>query len=245
MPMTETDASEAERHARRRTIALRFGIAVVVVAVLALATLPLISFFGDPQRVTAFISSAGPWGPIVFILIQIGQVFAAPIPGQVTGFVGGFLFGGFLGSVYATIGGTIGCALVFFLSRKLGRPFVERFVSTKILNRFDFLTETNGIWVLLFIFVVPIFPDDLICYVAGLTRIPLSRLVAVAFVGRIPGYVAFSLTGAGAAQSNITLLIVIAVIIVLAAGIAFWQRARIEAFLRRLSAPPKGPTNPA
>lgn len=243
--MDSTEASEAERKARRHTIIIRFAIAVAVLAVLALASLPLISFFGDPQRVSDFIAGAGPWGPVVFILIQIGQVFAAPIPGQVTGFVGGFLFGPLWGSVYATIGGTIGCTLVFVLSRRLGRPFVERFVKPSILNRFDFLTENNGVWVLLAIFVVPIFPDDLICYVAGLTRIPLRQLILVAFVGRIPGYVAFSLTGAGFAQSNVTLVIVIAAIIVIAAGVAFWQRARIEAFLRRIAAHPKDPTGPA
>lgn len=226
--------NDEARH-RRRTIAIRFGIAVAVVGVLALASLPLISFLGDPARVTALIDNAGPWGPIVFILIQIGQVFAAPIPGQVTGFVGGFLFGPVVGSIYATIGGTIGCTLVFILSRRLGRPFVERFVKAKTLDRFDYFTESGGALVLLIIFLVPIFPDDLICYVAGLTKIPLSRLILVALVGRIPGYVVFSVTGSGAAQSNLTLVIVLVVAVVALAAIAYWQRHRIERFLKRLS----------
>jgi uncharacterized membrane protein YdjX (TVP38/TMEM64 family) len=131
------------------------------------------------------------------------------------------------------------------LSRKLGRPFVERFVSPKILNRFDFLTEHGGVLALLLIFLVPIFPDDLICYVAGLTRIPLMQLILVAFFGRIPSYVLFSLTGAGMAQSNIALVIVIVAVVAVVAAIAFWQRARIEQFLRRLSTPPKEPTSSA
>jgi uncharacterized membrane protein YdjX (TVP38/TMEM64 family) len=226
--------NDEARH-RRRSVAIRFGIAVAMVAVLALATLPLVSFFGDPDHVAQLIDDAGPWGPIVFILIQIGQVFAAPIPGQVTGFVGGFLFGPVLGSVYATIGGTIGCTLVFVLSRRLGRPFVERFVKAKTLDRFDYFTQSGGPLVLLLIFLVPIFPDDLICYVAGLTKIPLSRLILVAMVGRIPGYVVFSLTGSGAAQSNLTLVTVLVVAVVALAAIAYWQRHRIERFLKRLS----------
>ena len=120
-------------------------------------------------------------------------MFAAPIPGQITGFVGGFLFGAALGTVYATIGGTIGCSLVFILARRFGRPFVEGFVSTKITDRFDYISDHGGAWVLLLIFVVQIFPDDLICYLSGLTRIPLRQLILVALVGRIPGYLLFSL----------------------------------------------------
>jgi uncharacterized membrane protein YdjX (TVP38/TMEM64 family) len=220
---------------RRRTVAIRFGVGVAILGVLALASLPLLAFFGDPDRVTRLIEDAGPWGPAVFILIQIGQVFAAPIPGQVTGFVGGFLFGPLLGAVYTTIGGTIGSTLVFVLSRRLGRPFVERFVPQRVLARFDYLTESGGPLILLVIFLVPIFPDDLICYIAGLTRIPLHRLILVALVGRIPGYAIFSLTGGSAARSDLTLAIVLAATVAVLAALALWQRHRIERFLKRLS----------
>ena len=226
----------SDQEKQRRGIAIRFGIVAAIIGVAALASLPLLSFF-DAERISSLIDGAGPWGPIVFILIQIGQVFAAPIPGQITGFVGGFLFGTALGTVYATIGGTIGCSLVFILARRFGRPFVEGFVSTKITDRFDYISDHGGAWVLLLIFVVPIFPDDLICYLSGLTRILLHQLILVALVGRIPGYLLFSLAGAGAAQSNLTLVVVIAAALVVVAGVAFWQRSRIEHFLRRMSAP--------
>ena len=219
----------------RHVIAMRAGIALAVVAVLALASLPLISFFSEPDKVTAFIEDAGPWGPAVFILIQIGQVFAAPIPGQVTGFVGGYLFGAFLGTVYAAIGGTIGCTLVFILSRRLGRPFVERFVKRDVLERFDFITESHGVLALLLIFLVPIFPDDLICYLAGLTRIPLRRLILVAMFGRIPGYAVFSSTGAGVANANTGLVVTIVGLGLVVVAVALWQRKRILELLRRVA----------
>jgi uncharacterized membrane protein YdjX (TVP38/TMEM64 family) len=230
----------ADRRHERRTLAIRIGIGVTIIGALVLAAIPLVSFFGDPDRVARLIEDAGPWGPIVFILVQIGQVFAAPIPGQVTGFVGGYLFGATLGAIYATIGGTIGCALVFVLARRLGRPFVERFVKPSILERFDFLSDASGVWVLLFIFLVPIFPDDLICYVAGLTRIPIPKLILVALVGRVPGYVVFSLTGAGVAEENLALVIGLAVIGLFAVGVAFWQRKQIFALARRLAGAGRG-----
>ncbi len=175
----------SDQEKQRRGIAIRFGIVAAIIGVAALASLPLLSFF-DAERISSLIDGAGPWGPIVFILIQIGQVFAAPIPGQITGFVGGFLFGTALGTVYATIGGTIGCSLVFILARRFGRPFVEGFVSTKITDRFDYISDHGGAWVLLLIFVVPIFPDDLICYLFGLTRILLRQLISGGVGGSNP-----------------------------------------------------------
>lgn len=215
---------------------MKAAVAVGVIALLALAGIPLVSFFSEPERVSAFIEDAGPWGPLVFILVQIGQVFAAPIPGQVTGFIGGYLFGMAAGTAYATIGGTIGCSLVFVLSRRLGRPFVQRFVRTSILERFDFITSSHGVAVLFVIFLVPIFPDDLICYLAGLTRIPIRRLILVAMIGRIPGYAVFSATGAGVAGSNLVLVGILLGVGVVAVAVAFWQRKRILLLLQHLAA---------
>ncbi len=234
---TDSNPGPSEAKTPRHVIAVRVGIGLAIVAALALVSLPLISFFSEPDRVTDFIEGAGPWGPVVFVLVQIGQVFAAPIPGQVTGFVGGYLFGTFLGTGYAAIGGTIGCTLVFVLSRRLGRPFVERFVRREILQRFDFITEAHGVLALLVIFLVPIFPDDLICYLAGLTRIPLRRLILVAMIGRIPGYAVFSATGAGVAESNAVLVGVLVGVAVVAVGLALWQRKRVMQLLQHLATP--------
>jgi len=236
-PESSGKVTQHEGVSSHRSFAIRVSVAVVVVGLLALAAIPLVSFFNEPERVSAFIENAGPWGPFVFILIQIGQVFAAPIPGQVTGFIGGYLFGIAAGTAYATIGGTIGCSLVFVLSRRLGRPFVQRFVRSSILERFDFITSSHGAAVLFVIFLVPIFPDDLICYLAGLTRIPLRRLIVVALVGCIPGYAVFSATGAGVAGSNVVLVGILLGVAVTAVAVAFWQRKRIFIILQRLAAP--------
>jgi uncharacterized membrane protein YdjX (TVP38/TMEM64 family) len=216
-PESSGKVTQHEGVSSHRSFAIRVSVAVVVVGLLALAAIPLVSFF--------------------FILIQIGQVFAAPIPGQVTGFIGGYLFGIAAGTAYATIGGTIGCSLVFVLSRRLGRPFVQRFVRSSILERFDFITSSHGAAVLFVIFLVPIFPDDLICYLAGLTRIPLRRLIVVALVGCIPGYAVFSATGAGVAGSNVVLVGILLGVAVTAVAVAFWQRKRIFIILQRLAAP--------
>lgn len=231
----DPSGSGPNRTARRRAAILRGGLALAVIAVLVAAGFAFAPLFGDPQGIAAMVQRAGGWGPVAFIVIQALQVIAAPVPGQVTGLASGFLFGPALGILYCAIGGTIGCAVVFLLSRKLGRPFVEAFVSRAALQRFDYLADSGGAIVLLLIFLVPIFPDDIISYIAGLTRIPIYRLVLVAAFGRLPGYALMAIAGSHAAAADMSVVIAIAVVSVVLTAILFWQRRRVEAFVRRLA----------
>ena len=99
-------------------------------------------FFVDRKRAILFIESFHhPFDEVVFILLQIMQVVAAPIPGEVTGFIGGYLYGPILGTLYSTIGLTIGSWLAFLLARSFGMPLVERAVNPKIILKFNHFME--------------------------------------------------------------------------------------------------------
>ena len=52
-----------------------------------------VRFFSSKTRVSAYVSSFGPYAPFSFMGVQILQVLLAPIPGELTGFIGGYLFG--------------------------------------------------------------------------------------------------------------------------------------------------------
>lgn len=212
--------------------------AIVIVALIVLAAVfwqPLYDLVSDQARVEQLVDSAGFWGPLVFMLLQIVQVLAAPVPGQITGFVGGYLFGWALGTVYAMVGSIIGVTIVFWLSRKLGRPFVEYFFDKKTIQKFDYLAESKGVFILFLIFLVPAFPDDLICYIAGLSSIRIRTLVLISFLGRFPTTLALSLAGAGAAQSNGTLVVIVSVTMVVAIGLAYWKRKELEEWAKKAS----------
>lgn len=196
---------------------------------------PLSSLLTDPQALRTAVEQAGPWGPGLFILLQLAQVIIAPIPGQISGFVGGLAFGAVWGTVYSMIGAAIGFTLIFIFARKLGRPFVERFVDRKLLDKFDYLTEANGTFVFFLIFLLPAFPDDIICYIAGLSKIRIPTLIAISLLGRLPGYFVLSLSGAGVAESNVQLTLAIVTILMIIFAVGIWQRKRLERFVERLS----------
>lgn len=235
MDKTRAKTTDKARKPHIVTLAISGVLIAVIVVLLIVFWQPLTELFSSPEHARDVIAQAGPWGPAVFMLMQLAQVLFAPIPGQVTGFLGGFLFGPFLGTVYTMIGAAFGFTLIFVLARKLGRPFVEYFVDTKLLRKFDYIAESKGTLVLFLIFLLPAFPDDVICYIAGLTNIKIRTLVFISLAGRLPGNILLSLTGAGVAESNTTLVSVIVGFMVVVGAIGFWQRKRIEAFVKRVS----------
>lgn len=224
-----------------KTLVIAGVIMAALVALIAVFWQPLSQLFGDPDRARQLVADAGPWGPLIFVAMQIAQVLVAPIPGQVTGFLGGLLFGWPLGFALTMIGAAIGFTLIFILARKLGRPFVERFVDKKILAKFDYLIESHGTLVFFLIFLLPAFPDDLICYIAGLTTIKIRTLVLISLLGRLPGNLLLSITGAGVAESNMQLVGIIVTVMVVIAAIGLTQRKKIEQFVKHISQKQEAP----
>lgn len=155
----------------------------------------LIHFFLNRERLLKFLDSLGPAAFIGFILLQVAQVVAAPIPGEVTGLLGGFLYGPFLGVILSTIGLTIGSYIAFALSRTFGRPFVDRFVDKAIMNRFDYLLHHKGAFLVFLLFLIPGFPKDYLCYILGLGHLSTMEFLVIGGTGRLFGTILLTLGG--------------------------------------------------
>ena len=155
----------------------------------------LYSFFVDRKQIVQFVKSFHPYDAFIFIFIQILQVLAAPIPGEVTGFIGGYIYGITLGTIYSTIGLTIGSYIAFFLSRTFGLPFVEKFISKESLNKYDYFIAHKGTFVSLALFIIPGFPKDILCYILGLSHMKAMAFVVVSTVGRLLGTLLLSIQG--------------------------------------------------
>jgi uncharacterized membrane protein YdjX (TVP38/TMEM64 family) len=221
--------------ARRRALARRFiGLLLLVVvsggvtAAVLIWWEPLRTFFGDQDDVAAFMERFGNWAPLVTVILHAAQVIFAPIPGQALDLVNGYLFGPWLGTLFSMTGIVLGSTLVMWLSRRFGRPLVERFVDSQSLDRLDGLTEQRGELVVFLIFLVPFLPDDALCFLAGLTSITLPRLVLLAAVGRFPGVFVASWAGASASEFK-PLHWIFAGVLTVFVGVVFWRyKGRIE-----------------
>lgn len=152
--------------------------------------------YSSPDKLSEFLQHLGPYSPAVFVLLQVLQVIAAPFPGELTGVAGGFVYGETFGFVLSTVGLSLGSWVAFELASILGRPFVERFVRTEVLQKFNFLTTRTGTLICFVLFLFPGFPKDYLCYVLGLSRMRLSTFLLVSVVGRLPGTYLLTMQGA-------------------------------------------------
>lgn len=207
---------------------------LVLLAVLLILFTTSVSLFGrylpdlsDPVMLRKTIAGYGPAAPLVFVALQALQVIFAPVPGQLLGLASGYLFGAVLGTVYSLAGAILGSVVVFLLARRYGRSYAERVIHEDTLSAFDGLIERRGLVTLFVVFLIPGLPDDAVCFMGGLTRIPIWQLVVVSAVGRLPGYYLTNLAGAGVAEGNLLTATLIAVLLAVVSAVALWQREEL------------------
>ena len=218
------------RRARRTTILWGVALTLVLVAgyLLGRRYVPVVT---DPLALRALVGEFGPWAPVAFVLLQAAQVVAAPVPGQVLGFVGGYLFGTLPGALYSLVGVTIGSTVAFGLSRRFGRRYVERVVTAETLDRFDGVAADNAPFALFVAFLVPGLPDDAICFVAGLTEVPIRKLVVIALLGRAPAFLLVAFVGSETATGGYAAAAVVTVALVALAIVGYLARDRLTGWL--------------
>jgi uncharacterized membrane protein YdjX (TVP38/TMEM64 family) len=185
----------------------------------------------------------GVLGPVIFMLIQALQVVISPIPGEATGFLGGYLFGEWLGLVYSTIGLTLGSVAAFSLGRWLGAHAVRGVVSKETWNRLGFIIEAEGAILCFIIYLIPGLPKDIICYLFGLSPMPLWVFALVQGVGRIPGTWVLSAQGANTATGQYYKVFLITAVALAVALPLYYYRHRILGWFRGRTAG-RAPTRP-
>ncbi len=183
------------------------------------------------------------WGvlaPVIFIALQALQVIISPIPGEATGFLGGFLFGEWLGLFYSTIGLSVGSVVSFGIGRWLGAHYVKGLVSQETWDKMGFIVEAEGAILCFLIFLIPGLPKDVVCYLFGLSPMPLWVFALVSTLGRIPGTWVLSTQGAHTATGHYLQVILVGAVAVAIALPLYYYRHRIVAWFEGRSDPQEG-----
>lgn len=182
------------------------------------------SWFGDRQAVTGFIGHLGIWGPVVLAVLFILQVFLAFIPGQALMIGCGYLYGFWGGFAISWLSLVLGGEIAFVLARRHGRAFAQKWISPAVLARWDQAAQGQGVAFYAISLVMPLVPNDAMCYVAGLGRISHRRFSAANLLGRGMACLVTSWIGAFGPQAPSYVWIIVAILGLLA--ILAWQLAR-------------------
>lgn len=181
----------------------RLTLLTLILMTAALAVLYVMQITGLWDKIDSvedlrnYVSGFGGYAVFIFIAIQFLQVVVLPIPGFITVSVGVLLFGAFRGSVYSVIGIVSASIVAFFIGRVFGYKVAGWLVGKENLDKGLELVKGKDKVILTFMFLFPFFPDDVLCFVAGLSSMSVPYYIVMITITRIINIVvsAYSVNG--------------------------------------------------
>ena len=160
---------------------------LLFIVLLLLFLLQKTGFFAiikDKESLQVYLEKSGAWMPLIYIVLQYLQVVLLPIPGVVSTMAGVPLFGPFLAMIYSFIGIVLGAFTGFLIGRKLGYKAVSWIVGEEELNKWQEKLKGKDVFFLALMFILPCFPDDILCFVAGLSSISFGSFAVITLIAR-------------------------------------------------------------
>lgn len=142
--------------------------------------------FTSPETLRSYVASFGLGAPLVLSLIQMLQVVLPILPGFMGCIAGAALFGAAGGFWINYIGISLGSLTAYWLARVWGLPLVSKMISLErhepYIRR---INRSKSYPILLFLSILlPLAPDDFLCYFSGLIRMPPKQFTAIILLGK-------------------------------------------------------------
>lgn len=143
-----------------------------------------IGVFTSEEAMAEFMAKLGWFAPVGFFIIQLIQVVIPIIPGGITIPIGSIMFGARNGFILNYTSIMLGSVINFYIARKYGGQIVERIVGEKSFQQGQAWLNRNSRFDKFFLAAMafPLAPDDLLCYVAGLSKMDFKRFVIITAV---------------------------------------------------------------
>ena len=138
-----------------------------------------------PESFKEYLEKSGQWMPIAYILLQFLQVIILPIPSFVSTVAGVALFGALPTLLYSYCAIVPASILAFFFGRKLGRKAVVWMIGESTLAKWQEKLHGKDNLILTTMFLLPLFPDDILCFVAGLSSISNKYFIVMILICRL------------------------------------------------------------
>lgn len=157
---------------------------IVAVVFFALSATHVLSKLTSISALRDYIASFGATAVLIFILFQFLQVVILPIPGSVSVGVGVALFGPLRCSLFSFIGILLGSVVAFFIGRIIGYKAVCWIVGKEDLDKWLKKLKGKDYLLLSIMFLLPLFPDDILCFVAGLSSMTWAYFLIMIVITR-------------------------------------------------------------
>lgn len=195
----------------------------------------LINKINSIQSLRDYIADFGNMAVFLFILFCFLQVVILPVPGSVAVAAGVALFGPLKCAIYSFIGIVTGSIVAFAIGRWIGYKAVKWIVGKDTLDKWLEKLKGKDYLILSIMFLLPMFPDDVLCFIAGLSSmtwpyfiimIVITRLISVFTTAYSVGFIPFN------TWWGILIWIIIAILIALAFWLVCKYSDKIDKFIK-------------
>ena len=157
---------------------------ILMGAYVALHYSGLLVHFQDKDTLRAWLQSFGVWGYAIFFLIQLAQVILIPIPSQITTIAGSIAFGFWPAFLISTAAIIFGSVVAFGIGKIFGDKVAYKIAEKETVEKYKNALTKRSILLLPIMFLFPLFPDDLLCFIAGSTEMSWLYFITVTVLTR-------------------------------------------------------------
>lgn len=133
------------------------------------------------EQVRDRVAEFGIWAPAIVFALRLTSVIVPVLPGTAYAILAGGLFGFWQGLAIVALADLLSCTFNFYIGRRYGRGWVERFVGQSFMDRIDRLGQQhleNNFFLMIGFLMTGLF--DFVAYAIGLTNIKWqSYLIAL------------------------------------------------------------------
>lgn len=186
---------------------LKSAFILLILAVIVLAAFITVGEAGhfndyetDADKVGALVSmieGTGGWGMSVFILLQIMQVVILPLPAAICYIPGAMIWGPLTATLLASAGVLMGSVIAYFIGKIWGKKAVIWIAGEETTLKYSAYFGKKGKTIFVLMQILPFFPDDILCMVAGLTSMNFVFFSATMILVRPLIIAAYCFLGSG------------------------------------------------
>lgn len=162
----------------------------VIIGLMIVVYLFLKQFFNEKfdsvETFQAYMRNFGVFAPVALTVFQAFQVVVPVLPGFLGCATGAIMFGTIVGFLCNYIGISVGSIIAFFLGKKYGMDIILKMFSEKQVKRWTkWIRKSKSYALFLFIAtLLPLFPDDFLCYFSGLMKMKSRKFIWIIILGK-------------------------------------------------------------
>ena len=136
------------------------------------------------EKLTQMIRDSGSWGMLVYFFVQVLQILILPLPAVVCYIPGTLIWGPGIATLLASAGVLVGSFIAYWLGRLVGKRVVVWIAGREVTEKYSGYIAKKGKMPFVIMQILPFFPDDVLCLIAGMTCMNFPFFAAVMIIVR-------------------------------------------------------------